>query len=81
MGKDVIHVRQILENELDWINSKYDEVGFVNSNAQNEYIVITEIQNKPAGIGRLVRIDQDNVELGAFTCSLDLETKEWRIAL
>ena len=54
------------KNEIDWINSKYAEVGFVNSNFHNEFIVIAKVENENAGLGRLVKIDNKNIELGGI---------------
>lgn len=53
-------------NEIDWINSKYDDIGFVRSNYENEFIVIAKVENQNAGIGRLVKIDEENIELGGI---------------
>lgn len=62
---DII-VRKAEYNELTWINSKYEEVDFVKSDYQNEFIVIAEIENQKAGLGRLVKIDNQNSELGGI---------------
>lgn len=61
-----VKVERAKKNEIDWINTKYDEVHFVKSNYENEYIVIARVDNKNAGIGRLVKIDESNVELGGI---------------
>lgn len=52
--------------DLDWINSAYDEIGFVQSNYENEYIVIAMVDNDNAGMGRLVVIDDQHIELGGI---------------
>lgn len=59
-------VRRAKESEIDWINAKYMEVNFKVSNYKKECIVIAEIDNQKAGLGRLVRIDDKNVELGGI---------------
>lgn len=64
--KASIVVRQAEKDELTWVNSKYAEVGFVSSNFKNECIVIAEIENQKAGLGRLVKIDNQNIELGGI---------------
>ena len=61
-----ISVRQATANELEWINKKYDEVKFVNSDYLNEFIVIAAIEETKVGLGRLVKIDQKNIELGGI---------------
>jgi N-acetylglutamate synthase-like GNAT family acetyltransferase len=59
-------IRKALENELPWINKKYDEVAFVHSRFENEIIAIAEVDGEKAGIGRLVSLDNDNLELGGI---------------
>ena len=61
-----ISIRPARENEIDWINSKYKEIGFVDSNFKNEFIVIAEYNNMKSGIGRLVLVDENNIELGGI---------------
>lgn len=61
-----IKVKQAKKNEISWINSKYSEVNFVESNYENEYIVIAKVGNENAGLGRVVKIDNDNIELGGI---------------
>lgn len=61
-----ITIRKTGANEIEWINSKYEDVGFVSSNFDNEFIVIASIENKDAGLGRLVVIDEQNIELGGI---------------
>lgn len=61
-----IIVKQAANHEMDWVNSKYDEIDFVKSNFDNEYIVIATIGNQNAGLGRLVKIDDNNIELGGI---------------
>ncbi|WP_378187552.1 GNAT family N-acetyltransferase [Aquimarina sp. W85] len=46
--------------------SKYAEIDFIKSNFDNEYIVIAKVKNKNAGLGRLVKIDNKNIELGGI---------------
>ena len=59
-------VKQAEKNELNWVNAKYSEVDFVKSNYENEYIVIAKVGNENAGLGRLVKIDKNNIELGGI---------------
>ncbi|CAM1343554.1 GNAT family N-acetyltransferase [Tenacibaculum amylolyticum] len=61
-----ITIRQANAHEIEWINSKYEDVGFVASNFDNEFIIIASIENQPAGLGRLVIIDEQNIELGGI---------------
>lgn len=61
-----ITVRKAKKNEINWVNEKYSEIGFVTSNYENEYIIIAKVENEDAGLGRLVKIDEDNIELGGI---------------
>jgi len=61
-----VTVKQAKKNDISWINAKYSEVDFVKSNYDNEYIVIAKVENENAGIGRLVKIDKNNIELGGI---------------
>lgn len=61
-----IQIRKALEVEIEWINEKYNEVQFSHSIFQNELIAIAEINGEKAGLGRLVTIDHENLELGGM---------------
>jgi N-acetylglutamate synthase-like GNAT family acetyltransferase len=61
-----VTVRRAEKNEIDWINAKYSEVDFVKSDYENEYIVIASVENENAGLGRLVKVDSNNIELGGI---------------
>ncbi len=63
---NTILTRKASSNEINWVNSKYTEVSFVKSNFENEFIVIAEVNNQKAGLGRLVIIDDRNIELGGI---------------
>ncbi len=60
----MIEVRAAKKSEIEWINNKYDEVEFVHSTFDKEVIAIAELNNQKIGIGRLVTIDENNLELG-----------------
>lgn len=59
-------VRRALKAEILWINAKYQEIGFVVSHFEREFIAIAELESQKAGIGRLVDIDARNQELGGI---------------
>lgn len=63
---NTITTREANKKEIDWINSRYAEVDFITSNFDNEFIVIAEVNEQKAGIGRLVVIDENNIELGGI---------------
>lgn len=59
-------IRHALKNEMEWINARYDEVQFVHSHFDNEIIAIAEINGEKAGLGRLVKVDENSLELGGI---------------
>ena len=63
---NTIIVRQARKDEIDWVNAQYKSIDFKPSNFENEYIVIAEIGGEKCGLGRLVKIDEQNTELGGI---------------
>lgn len=61
-----VTIKKAERSEIEWINSKYDEIGFVKSNYDNEFIIIAKVENEYAGLGRLSKIDDRNIELGGI---------------
>lgn len=51
--------------DLEWVNGKYKEINFKES-AEGDFILKALCNGKPAGLGRLVRVDQSNGELGGI---------------
>lgn len=62
----MLTVRSAKQKEIEWVNTCYDEVEFVHSIFDNEIIAIAEVDGVRAGIGRLVTIDSDHLELGGM---------------
>lgn len=62
----MLTIRTAKNVEIEWVNKCYDEVGFVHSNFGNELIAIAEIDRQRVGIGRLVTIDSEHLELGGM---------------
>jgi N-acetylglutamate synthase-like GNAT family acetyltransferase len=69
-------VRYAKRSEIEWINKRYDEVGFAHSDFENEQIVIAELDGKKAGLGRLVAIDENSLELGGIYVFKDFRGKK-----
>jgi GNAT superfamily N-acetyltransferase len=61
-----IRIREATQDDIDWINSKYKEVKFLPSELQKEIVAIAEVDGLKAGLGRLVKIDNENLELGGM---------------
>ena len=53
-------------DEAEWINARYAEVRFLPSDLSREVVVIAEIDGQPAGLGRLVDVDDRSCELGGM---------------
>lgn len=61
-----MNVRVARFDESQWINDRYAEVRFRPSDLAEEIVVIASIDEEPAGLGRLVPIDEDAWELGGI---------------
>ncbi|HDR7807497.1 TPA: GNAT family N-acetyltransferase, partial [Bacillus cereus] len=53
-------------NDLEWINNQYDSIGFVRSDLKRDKVAIITYNNEYAGVGRLVQIDEDTLEMGGI---------------
>ncbi|PEC56681.1 GNAT family N-acetyltransferase [Bacillus cereus] len=53
-------------NDLEWINKQYDSIGFVRSDLNREKVAIITYNNEYAGVGRLVQIGEDTIEMGGI---------------
>ncbi len=59
-------IRAAERQEVEWINNCYDQVEFIHSHFENEIIAIAEFNGEKAGLGRLVKVDENNLELGGM---------------
>lgn len=59
-------LRTARADETEWINARYAEVRFLPSDLAREVVVIAEIDGEPAGLGRLVDVDERSCELGGM---------------
>lgn len=64
--QNILRLRTAEKSELGWINACYDEVEFVHSDFENEMIAIAEFDKQKAGLGRLVKVDEEHFELGGM---------------
>ncbi len=63
--RKAFHLRPARQDELEWVNQRYSEIGFQPSSA-DDFVLIAETTEGRAGLGRLVRIDEANGELGGI---------------
>jgi GNAT superfamily N-acetyltransferase len=61
-----VRLRLARREESGWINERYASVRFVPSDLERETVVVAEIDDVPAGLGRLVPVGQDAYELGGM---------------
>ena len=54
------------KSELEWINSRYEQVSFFPSTYEKEKIAIAEVAGEKAGLGRLVTLNGKSLELGGM---------------
>ncbi|MBS0622859.1 MAG: GNAT family N-acetyltransferase [Verrucomicrobia bacterium] len=59
-------LRRAEPSEISWVNQCYAEVQFIHSNFDREVIAIAEVNGQKAGLGRLVTINDENLELGGM---------------
>jgi len=59
-------IRTAGDKDAQWINERYAEVQFQPSDLAKETVVIAEIDGDPAGLGRLVDVDEHSCELGGM---------------
>ena len=52
--------------ELVWVNQQYERIGFQPSSLDNEIIAIVMSQDDYAGVGRLVKLNEHEAELGGI---------------
>ncbi|PEX94051.1 GNAT family N-acetyltransferase [Bacillus cereus] len=53
-------------NDLKWINNQYESIGFVPSDLKRDKVAIITYRNEYAGVGRLVQIDENTIEMGGI---------------
>jgi len=61
-----VKLRTARADETEWINARYAEVRFLPSDLAHEVVVIAEVDGEPAGLGRLVDVDERSCELGGM---------------
>jgi len=62
----VITIRAARADEAAWVNACYAEVAFQPSDLSRDLVLIAELDAQPAGLGRLVPIDEHACELGGM---------------
>jgi len=65
MHRQVV-IRKAVPEEIEWINTQYDEAHFKHSVYDNEYIAIAELDGEKIGLGRLQHIEDGVAELGGI---------------
>jgi GNAT superfamily N-acetyltransferase len=61
-----ITIRKAQPDEISWINTQYDQVGFKRSKYDNEFIAIAEVNGRRAALGRLQYVVENEAELGGM---------------
>lgn len=65
-GRMYMNIQLATSNDLEWINNQYDSIGFVRSDLNRDMVAIITYDNVYAGVGRLVQIDKDTIEMGGI---------------
>lgn len=53
-------------SDLEWVNTQYQKIDFVPSSLGNEIIAIVTYKDEFAGVGRIVYLNDDEVEIGGI---------------
>lgn len=61
-----VRVRLATDDDILWVNARYNKAGFLQANLRKEIVAIAEISGKKAAVGRLSPIDDQCVELGSL---------------
>ncbi|MGZ7149088.1 GNAT family N-acetyltransferase [Bacillus sp. BC08] len=59
-------IQLAISNDLGWINNQYNAIDFVPSDLNRDKVAIITYNNEYAGVGRLVQIDEDTIEMGGI---------------
>ncbi|PFM63466.1 GNAT family N-acetyltransferase [Bacillus cereus] len=59
-------IQLAISNDLEWINIQYESIGFVPSDLKRDKVAIITYNDEYAGVGRLVQIDEDTIEMGGI---------------
>lgn len=59
-------VRFAAPDDFQWINAQYAEINFLPSNIDTDRVAIAEVKAQRAGLGRVVKISDQAVELGGM---------------
>ncbi len=63
---DSFEIKTASNEDLEWINKRYDEVGFIHSKLDEGLIAIASFSGEVVGLGRLVRVSERIAELGGM---------------
>ncbi|MDP4097912.1 GNAT family N-acetyltransferase [Paenibacillus sp. P96] len=59
-------IKLATEKEIHWVNEQYQYIGFVPSSLDNEKVAIVTHDEKPAGVGRIVYLNEEEAEIGGI---------------
>lgn len=59
-------LRRARPDEAGWVNERYAAVRFIPSDLDREIVIVAEVDGTPAGLGRLVPVDERSCELGGL---------------
>jgi GNAT superfamily N-acetyltransferase len=61
-----VKLRAARADEEAWVNARYAEVSFQPSSLPRDLVIVAEIDDRAAGMGRLVPLDDRSCELGGM---------------
>ncbi|MEI4828314.1 GNAT family N-acetyltransferase [Bacillus sp. FJAT-53711] len=72
----MLYIQKANQDDLQWINFQYKKVNFAPSYLDNEKIGIAYYNGQKAGLGRLVKVDENNFEMGGIYTLEDYRGKK-----
>ncbi len=59
-------LKRASKKDMEWVNNQYKEIGFVESNFDDEIIIVVEYEGNYAGLGRIVNLKNNEAEMGGI---------------
>ncbi|MGG0188585.1 GNAT family N-acetyltransferase, partial [Bacillus rhizoplanae] len=72
----MLYIQKANLDDMQWVNFQYKKANFVPSHLDNEEIGIAYLNGQKAGLGRLVKIDKNNFEIGGIYTLEDYRGKK-----
>ncbi|MFD0771851.1 GNAT family N-acetyltransferase [Bacillus sp. CGMCC 1.60114] len=72
----MLYIQKANLDDMQWVNFQYEKINFVPSHLDNEEIGIAYYNGQKAGLGRLVKVDENIFEMGGIYTLEDYRGKK-----